>query len=250
MTRYLTSHLEKAMAAVLAPSSARRAIAATLFAAFTLPVLADEAAHGRTARFEVEFMRFTIDHHFSALRATELAAGTDAQRDADISPTEGTSPTPGFAATPAKSSLPDMKSLARRANRMQREEILTLQGFLQDWYGIQYHPRLSDESRAMLARLERARPGADFDRLFMQTFSQHHYELMEPVNACMTGTDLEHFELRRECQSMWHGQIAEIDMLRHELKRHFNVADFQPFKGLEPLRGSHGGHRGHGGRGH
>lgn len=39
------------------------------------------------------YPRFIIDHRFSALRMTELAAGTDLTRDEDISTTDGTSRT-------------------------------------------------------------------------------------------------------------------------------------------------------------
>ena len=92
--------------------------------------------------------------------------------------------------------------------------------------------------------LERAQPGADFNHRFYETFSRHHYTLMEPVNGCMTGTDLSHEELRRECRSMWHSQIADIDMMRRELKKHFGIADFRPFHGLEPLRSGDGPLRG------
>lgn len=214
-----------------------------------LPVLAHGPGQGLAARFEVEFMQMTIDHHFAALRMTELAAGTDMQRNPEISDSEGTSPTTGFAASPAKSTLDDLKSMARRNNRMQREEIMTLQGFLKDWYGIQYQPRLRSDARSAIAILERAQPGADFNHLFYETFSRHHYMLMEPVNGCMTGTDLAHSELRRECRNMWHSQISDIEVMRHELRKHFNIVDYQPFRGVEPLRdnsgplrGQHSGH--------
>lgn len=207
------------------------------------PAVADSPGQGRTARFEVEFMKMEIDHHFSALRITELAAGTDMQRSPEISASEGTAPPPGFAATPAKATLDDLKSMARRNNRMQREEIMTMRGFLRDWYGVDYQPRLRGDGKTAIAILERARPGAEFNRLFYETFSRHHYMLMEPVNGCMTGTDLEHYQLRRECRGMWHSQIADVDMMRHELKKHFGIVDYQPFKGLEPLRGNNGGPR-------
>ena len=36
---------------------------------------------GRTAAFEKKYLTFIIDHHFSALRMTELAAGTDTVRE-------------------------------------------------------------------------------------------------------------------------------------------------------------------------
>lgn len=209
---------------------------------------AEQPGQGQTARFEVEFMQMAIDHHFSALRMTELAAGTDMQRSPGIEANEGTSPTPGYGATPAKLTLDDLKSMARRNNRMQREEILTMKRHLREWYGIDYQPRLRGDGKTFIEILEKAQPGRDFDHLFYETFSRHHYTLMEPVNGCMTDTDLMHHDLRRECQGMWHSQIADIQMMREELKKHFGIVDYQPFMGLEPLhdingspRGSHSG---------
>lgn len=44
-------------------------------------VFADVPGRGRTAAFEVNCLRFIINHHASATRMTELAAGTDPTRD-------------------------------------------------------------------------------------------------------------------------------------------------------------------------
>lgn len=219
-------------------------ICAAGLTALSTGAMAAGPGQGLTARFEVEFLKMTIDHHFTALRMTELAAGTDTHRSTELNAREGTSPTPGFAATPAKGTLDDLKSMARRNNRMQREEIMTLKSYLQHWYGIDHQPRVRDDSRQLIRLLEEARPGADFNHAFYEAFSRHHYTLMEPVNACLTGSDLMHTELRRECRSMWHSQIADIEMMREELKKHFQIADYQPFPGLQPLRGSSGLPRG------
>lgn len=89
-----------------------------------------------------------MDHHFSALRITELAAGTDATRDATIGAAEGTSPTPDFGATPARAGMDEIKSMARRANRAQREEILEAAKMLRDWYGLSYQPKLTAPGQA------------------------------------------------------------------------------------------------------
>ena len=62
---------------------------------------ADGPGRGATAQFEKNYLVFIINHHYSALRMTELAAGTDLTRDAQVvAPQEVTSPTPGFNATP------------------------------------------------------------------------------------------------------------------------------------------------------
>ena len=214
--------------------------------ALTLPMAAqaDQAGRGLTRAFEIEFMQFTIDHHFAALRITELAAGTDPQRTDAIAPGEGTSPTPGFAATPAKASLDDLKSLARRNNRMQREEIQTLKTLLRDWYAIDYQPKVRQDGMQMIQLLEQARPGSDFNHKFLETFARHHYTLMEPINACLTGSELKHEDLRRECRTMWHSQIADIDMIRHELERHFGIVDYRPFHNSDPFHPSAGDPKG------
>lgn len=191
---------------------------------------------GLTKHFEISFMEFTIDHHFSALRMTELAAGTDTQRNAGIWPNEGTSPTPGFPATSAKADLADLKSLARRNNRMQREEILMLQMFLRQWYGISYQPKLPASAQPMLEILESAKSGKDFDHAFLEVFSQHHADLLDDLNRCLTGAELLHPDLHRACNDMWHSQTSDIDEMRRELARHFKIVDYQPFK--DP-RGQH-----------
>lgn len=96
-----------------------------------LPAVAEGPGRGDTAKFERSYLVFVIDHHYSALRMTELAAGTDRTRDATVNnPMEGTSPTPEFGATPAKSTDDEIKSMARQENRMQREEIAKAQRML------------------------------------------------------------------------------------------------------------------------
>lgn len=211
------------------------------------PLMADQPGRGQTATFEIEFLRFTMDHHFAALRMTELAAGTDPRRDEGITANEGTSPTPGFAASSAKATLDDLKSLARRNNRMQREEIGTLRRMLRDWYGLDHEPRVRGDARASIDLLERAAPGASFNHTFYEVFSRHHYGLLEPLNACLTGTEIKHEDLRRECRTMWHSQTADIDMMRRDLLRHFGIADYQPFEPRQPFHGSGRPRGGHGG---
>jgi hypothetical protein len=51
-------------------------------AAALSPVIAfaDGPGAGLTAQYETAFMKMAIDHHFAALRMTELAAGTGLPR--------------------------------------------------------------------------------------------------------------------------------------------------------------------------
>lgn len=198
-------------------------IPATLDGAYIGP------GRGLTRDFEIQFIESTIDHHFSALRMTELAAGTAPQRSSAISPSEGVAQTPGYGATEAKATLDDLKSLARRANRTQREEILTLQSFLRDWYGISYQPKLTPDGEAGIDVLERTAAGKQFDKKFYLTFSRHHYTLLDPLNQCITGSDLLHPDLMSLCNQMWHSQTADITTMRRDLARHYAIVDYQPF---------------------
>lgn len=201
----------------------------------------DEPGDGLTRNFEIGYLKFIINHHFAALRMTELAAGTDLQRDAAISPAEGTSPTPSTQPVQGKASMDELKSMARRNNRMQREEILTAQRFLKDWYGISYQPQLTSMSRAQIALLERAPAGSQFDHLFMEVLSRHHFMALAPSTTCQVASDVQHDELHRYCSGIVHAQINDIEDMREMLCKNFSIRDYQPIVGL---KGRHSGAEG------
>jgi len=59
-------------------SKTLRSIAAlSMCSIFAIPAHADSAGCGLTAQFEKDYLTFMINYHYSALRMTELAAGTD-----------------------------------------------------------------------------------------------------------------------------------------------------------------------------
>lgn len=201
-------------------------------------VRGDEPGRGSTAQFEINYLKFIIDHHYSALRITELAAGTDVTRDTAISPSEGTSPSPTFSATTAKATLDEIKSLARRANRMQREEILEAQGFLRDWYKIEYQPKIRPINRLQIQLLEQTPAGEQFNHYWLETFSRHHYQATTRTLECLVASELKHKALERYCRGILNGQLGEIDAMRELLCRNFNICDYQPLRGL---KGRHSG---------
>lgn len=204
-------------------------IAATL--AITAPkILTAAPGVGLTSQFEINFLEFTIDHHFSALRMTELAAGTDTSRNVAISPTDGTSPSPGFSPTTAKADIAELRSLSRRENRAQREEILTAQKLLKQWYGITYEPHVLPENQAQLDILENANPGGQFDQAFMTALSRHHFTIIQQASACLVSADLNHLHasLERYCQNIVNSQTSDIDEMRHILCSRFHICDYQP----------------------
>ncbi|RIL07255.1 MAG: DUF305 domain-containing protein [Proteobacteria bacterium] len=193
----------------------------------------EEPGAGLTASFEVRFLKSAIDHHFAALRMTELAVGTDAVRDSEISPDEGTAPTPAYPSSEAKSALEEIKSLARRNNRTQREEILMSQNMLRDWYGIDYEPRINAVNRERIALLEQASPGREFDHLFLEIFSRHHFIITVRGVECITSSDLDHDALRRMCRNIVEAQLNDVNEMRTLLCRVHGICDYVPVSGLK-----------------
>ncbi len=190
---------------------------------------ADGPGRGATAAFEKNYLITIIDHHYSALRMTELAAGTDTTRDATVvDPAEGTSPSPGFASTAAKAADAQIRSMARMANRQQREEIGKAQHFLAEWYGAQHEPELNAEGKRMIAMLDKAPAGAQFDQIFLRLFSNHHFSALTPSLHCQVKSDLGHEGLRRYCQDIVVMQTNGINDMRDMLCKQFSECGFVP----------------------
>lgn len=211
--------------------SAALGLAATLAASLgaTATAAEQERAGGPVASFEQHYLKFVIDHHFGALRMAELAAGTGLHRSAAILPGEGTAPTPDTRATAGKAGLAEIRSIGRRDNRVQREEILAAQRMLMKWYKISYTPRLSPSARDMILLLERSAAGAEFDKAFLRHMSHHHYQVLGPSLQCVVGASLAHQELHRYCTGIVQGQALEIDEMRHLLCERYSECRYQPF---------------------
>ncbi|SDE63859.1 Uncharacterized conserved protein, DUF305 family [Massilia sp. PDC64] len=219
------------------PASRRRNLVARTFAGLALVALAGSASadgpgRGATASFEKNYLVFIIDHHYSALRMTELAAGTDTQRNAPVNnPTEGTSPTPGFGASVAKASDEQIRSMSRQANRTQREEIMKAQRFLQQWYGIQHQPQLTADGQKMIATLESTPAGPQFNQTFLRTFSNHHLSALAPSLHCQVKSDIAHDALHRYCDNIVVAQKNGINDMREMLCKQYGDCGFVPATG-------------------
>lgn len=196
---------------------------------FSSSVWSQEAGRGATADFEVEYLEFIIDHHFAALRLTEIAAGTAEIRQAEISNEEGVSPTPGTEALQGRAEREEVRSLARKVNNRDREEILIAQRFLREWYGIEYSPQLSAEDEAVLQELEQVEAGGDFDQRFLEALARHHYRGTIPTVNCIVGRDIAHDQLFRFCKGILELYLLEIEDMRELLFTEYGLADFQPF---------------------
>ena len=205
-------------------------VIAALLVVTATTTIADTPGRGRAAAFEINYLRFIINHHFSALRMSELAACTDPVRDAAMSATEGTAPTEGFPSTPSKSRLDDIKSMARAANRMQREEIGMAQQMLREWY-TDHRPVVTPDGQRLIDAVETASSGRAFDQAFLMNFSRHHYMALQPSLDCQIHRELSHDKLDRYCRGIVHAQVNEITEMRMMLCREFSLCDYQPSQG-------------------
>lgn len=231
----MTTTLFSQLAKVKVRTTLRQLAAISVCTVLSASAYADAPGRGPTADFEKAYLQFIIDHHYSALRMTELAAGTDTQRDVLVNnPQEGTSPTPDTAATQARATDEEIKSMARQENRMQREEIAKAQMFLKEWYKTDYTPQLQPQGRQAIQQLERASIGNDFNRTFLETMSNHHYRAIFPSLACQVKRDIDHDGLERYCSGIVHAQTNQINDMREMLCKKHNICDFVPTANLGP----------------
>lgn len=215
------------------------------FAIGILTAVSTAQAHGPgtglTAEFEKQYLRFIIDHHYSALRMTELAAGTDHKRSPEIGEMEGTSPTPQTRPVAAKANSQEIKSIARQANRAQREEIMEAQRMLRNWYGESHSPRVAPEGQQGIDLLQRTTPGKQFDHIFLEVFSRHHYRALQPSLSCLVSSDVHHDMLHRYCNGIVHSQVMQIQNMRSMLAHDFGIKDYQPIEGIKGRHSGSGG---------
>ena len=191
---------------------------------------AEGPGRGLTAPFEREYLQFVIDHHFAALRITELAAGTDLTRDQSIGGSEGTAPSPDFGTTSPKAGWHDQVERAEREPHAARG----------DRRGAAYAARVvRHHVRAAVARFRAADhrdsgepSGRSGVRSGVPDAVQSTPFPDRPTVPGMPGR--ERSRARRstpvlpEYREM---QMEEIDEMRQMLCRQFGSCDFIPFEG-------------------
>jgi len=168
---------------------------------------------------EADFLEFTIDHHFSALRITELAAGTAATGSSSHF---AGSPN-AFPSTPARATDPVVLEMATTANSAQRMEIVDTQGMLEDFYDIGYVPRMRSSQGQLVDALEAAPSGDPFNIAFLEIFSGHHATLLPPARECASVAP--HAEVRAMCANMVAAQTREIEEMRAHLASRYGITE-------------------------
>lgn len=199
------------------------AISATASASALIP--------GPTGAFEQDYLNFILDHHYSGLRATELAAGT-----AVTGPTVSPGPWPAnpasFPATPAKGTDPVVLDIAVRSNAAQESEINIGEGFLRDWYGHIAELNIPASGQQMLQTLEAAEPGDPFNISFLIDFSSHHIGAIARSLECVS--EAGHAALREYCGMIVDAQTEDVLAMRRQLSSRYGITIDTPIPGLVP----------------
>jgi len=180
----------------------KAALAILAFVAATLglasPAGADAPAPDRRqAKFEIDFMMMTIDHHFAGVKMGELCVQ------------KTTAPPPSSDAT--------LRSTCEEIVRAQTEQIEILQSWLQDWYGVTEEPSVPPNSRQTLRRLAELE-GEPFDVQVSEDFIRHHRTFLPDAERCTQVAY--HDELRDLCAQMYETQLREIGIFESILRDH------------------------------
>lgn len=169
------------------PGLLRRIVATAALVGAALSLLAGPAAATgpapdmAVARFETGFMTTTIDHHLSGVRLGELC-----QR---------------------KAVTPRLSTLCGEIAMSQQAQIVKLQGWLADWYGVDKMPMLMPADQRMLDRLATL-DGTRFDLAVLGHFTEHHAMFVEEGTECVD--TVHHPTLRGLCGRMVAAQAREI----------------------------------------
>lgn len=142
------------------------------------------AASPDVAAYEVDYMKFTIDHHGMGVEMADLCVD--------------------------KAVSDRLNDLCAAIKEDQTQEIGVVQGYLSDWYSQSYDPTLTDQDMMDLQML-RGLDGRQFDIGVSEMFIEHHRMIIDRSQEALTR--VEHSELMALAQGIITKQSAEIPVL-------------------------------------
>jgi uncharacterized protein (DUF305 family) len=178
--------------------SGRLFLAVVLGAAVTAgPALADGPAPTRAqARYEVKFLKGMIDHHAMAVMTAMLCED--------------------------RAVHPELVALCGQIAATQAAEIELMQGWLEDWYGVEYEPRMTKGMQRQADKLA-ALDGAEFEIAFMTMMIRHHQAAVREGLRCVDRAY--HEALVELCEDIIETQAAEIELMSGWLCDWYDICD-------------------------
>lgn len=175
------------------------ALAVIALAAFSAPVSAEEPAPRRAeANFEVRFLEGMIDHHAMAVEVSEICVEKDVRAE--------------------------LEARCAQIIASQSQQIEMMQGWLADWYGIEYEPEMTMGDVRMMERME-AMTTAEFEVAYMEMMIRHHRTAIREAERCLDRAY--HSELLTLCGGIIEEQAAEMELFSGWLCDWYDVCRFE-----------------------
>lgn len=160
-------------------------LAAVALLAVAMPAFAGEpATDAATSAYEVDYMKFTIDHHGMGIEMADICLD--------------------------KAVSSRLNDLCGTIKQDQSQEIDQTKGYLTDWYGQTYDPMLTSQDMMDLDML-RAMDGREFDIGVSEMFIDHHRGIIARSQEALGR--VEHPELKGLAQGIITKQSAELPVL-------------------------------------
>ncbi len=147
-------------------------------------------------RFEINFLESMIDHHFGAVKMSELCTGRTVHAE--------------------------LQQMCDSIKTGQTAEIQKMQGWLQSWYGVSHEPRLDRRTQRQIEELSRLN-GAEFEKAYMTMMVRHHSMAVPMALDCLN--QAYHPEMLNMCAMMLGMQGDEIAQLRIWLQQWYSIND-------------------------
>lgn len=145
-------------------------------------------------RFEAKFLTDMIDHHAMAVMMAELCE--------------------------TRAVHPELLALCEQIRETQMEEIVTMQMWLSDWYGIEHDPEMTAGMQKQMENLA-SLTGEEFEIEFMQTMIRHHWRAVVTASLCQKKAY--HEELHALCEEIETAQTAEIELMGSWLSEWYGI---------------------------
>lgn len=145
----------------------------------------DPAPDLSSPKYDFDFVSSMIDHHQMAVHMAAMCT--------------------------EKADHEELRELCQDMVASQSAAVVTLQGWLEDWFGISHEPVLSKQHEKQVAELEAA-DGAAFEILFMDLMIAHHATAVEDAQECSKRAY--HEELLELCEGIVKGQSEEIGLMQ------------------------------------
>lgn len=161
------------------------------------------------AQFETMFLMSMPNHHLMAVEMSRICLDK-----------------------PVSSNL---RAMCQQIQSSQQNEIRIMHTWLENWYGVQYLPMLTNADRRELERM-RAMDATQFQMEYLKMMVMHHWQATTRTGACIDrGHDL-HDDLEALCEKMTEDQVDEIKTMRAWLCQWFGECNVRADGQRSPMQ--------------